>query len=174
MPEYTRRSGTPLADRLGPLSVIHGLHGLWASRVIGQDAFFLGAQVCQRMLHEKTIAVDYSGELAHSHYTVLSGAVYTGPIAKDLTSYITALQDLHFRGGLLSSLNPVDITNSYGDETRTHFTVAPDMLAGSDYDYTTRIYFHVLNTSKEDFFEAVNRLAAASMSGARPAILDEN
>lgn len=147
--------------RLGPLNVLHGLQGLWASRVISQDAFFLGAQICQSMLDARASTLEYAGETAQGRYTVLSGVIYTGPLVKNLSLYITALQDLHFRGGLLNDLVMPDTA----DPTlrTTHFTLSPNWIAGMDYDMATPICYRIVPAGKDEFFTYVNTLSGAAL-----------
>lgn len=172
----TLKSKDPDTDRLmlTPLSVLHGLHGLWASRGISQDAFFLGAQVCQKMISLGNDVTTYTGKLANLHYTVLNGTLYTGPVNKDLTLYANALQDLHFRAGLLSSLTTLTSEQLLQSPESTHFTIQESIVAGKDYSTDTQVHFYVAIMLKTSFFCKLNKSAAAVLHGRKALVIEEN
>ena len=157
-------------SRLGPLSLLHGLHALWCARVISQDALFLGAQVCQRMLEAKATHVVHTGTQAQTHFTTLSDAIYTGPIVKDLSTYSIALQDLHFRGHLFNDLVLPDLNDP--DTGASHFSLSPNWVAGDDYDMDTFIHYQIAPMTRADFFVHVNKLVGASLGTGRPYSFD--
>lgn len=152
-----RRNGT--AD-LDPVTIIVGLYGLWVARVISQDAFFLGAQVCQSMHVSSTRQVVLDGEIAQTRIVTLDGALYAGPLTKEIDMYVEALQDLHFRGGLI---NNIVEPHSTPGELINHFTMNQKMVAGVHYDFKTPIFFKMYPITKREFLQKANILAAKNL-----------
>ena len=154
---------------VSPLSILRGLYGLNACHAIAQDTFFLGAQVCQRMLQEKSTRIRYSGEQAQSHFTVVNGTVYTGPISKTLANYTTALRELHSVGGINSFLTEVQ---EFGERrVNEHFTIHESGRAGLAYGFSSPIIFRAANITKGEYFATINALAADHLDGCQPLII---
>lgn len=152
-----RRDGSVELD---PITIIVGLYGLWVARVIGQDAFFLGAQVCQLMHGFDAKQVVLEGEVAQTRIVTLDGALYAGPLTKDMDLYVEALQDLHFRGGLI---NNIVEPHSTPGELINHFTINQKMVAGVHYDFRTPIFFKMFPITKREFLQKANILAAKNL-----------
>lgn len=154
-------TGENTRDMLQPANLLRGLYGLWASRVLSQDAFFLGAQVCHRMIRDKVTQVILTGEEAQNTVTRMSNTIYSGPIGKSLHMYVAALQDLHFRGALLNDLSESALYDP--DNMTKHFTLSPTKTAGRHYSFRTPIYFRILPVSTPEFVDLANKLAASSL-----------
>lgn len=152
-----RRGG---AVDLDPITIIVGLYGLWVARVISEDAFFLGAQVCQMMHAQGSRQVILQGQVAQNRIVTLDGALYAGPLTKNITTYAEALQHLHFRGGLINNI--VEPRDTPG-ELINHFTLNQKMLEGIHYDFTTPIYFRMFPISKREYLQKANIQAAQSL-----------
>lgn len=147
-------------SRLHPLTALVGIYGLFVARVITQDAFFLGAQVCQSMHATKTDRTTLTGLVAQNQLVTLNDALYAGPLTEDMSAYVKALQDLHFHGGLLNNI--VEPQNTVG-ELVNHFTVDHGLVAGVHYDFNTPIYYQMISVTKHEFLQRLGRMAAANV-----------
>ncbi len=146
---------------ISPIGVLQALYGLWVSGVVSQDAFFLGAQVCQMMHAAEVTQVVHTGVAAQNTVVMMGSTLYSGKVSKDLGKYVGALQDLHFRAGLLNDLAEPALFKE--ENRKRHFTLSPSMTAGRHYSSRTPIYFRVALIEKGEFYTLANKLADESL-----------
>lgn len=160
----------PPKDPVEPIAVLHCLYSLFASRAIGQEAFFLGAHVVQRMVKANSRQTILPGLDAQTSLVKVANSVYAGPITRVGLEYISALQDLHFRAGIWNSLSEAGL----GDISRAtkHFTLSPGLTFGVHYSFDTPIYYRVMPTTRHEYLRMANKLVASSLEQCEQLHLD--
>jgi hypothetical protein len=149
-------------DVLHPIDVLELLQKLAAAGVIGMSALAVGAQGCGYLAAKDVKQVIFTGNQLAQRAIYHGDELICGPMPADLTSFIEALQDLHFRGGVVSDLHepkPYDT-----DTANQHFTVSPRIQANRDYSMDTPIYFRCIPIRSSVFVEAVDNLIQRSFS----------
>lgn len=160
----------PPRDPVEPIAVLHCLYALFASRVISQEAFFLGAHVVQRMVKARARQIVMTGLDAQTSLVKVANSVYAGPITRSMTEYITALQDLHFRAGIWNSMTVA----SLGDVScaTKHFTLSPGLTFGVHYSFDTPIYYQVIPATRHEYLRMANKLVSSSLEQCEQLHLD--
>jgi len=143
------------------IQVAYALNSLFISGAICKDALFLGAQVCGRM---HLLGVDQyvmTGREATENVTRINGMIFGGPVSMRLLDYISALQDLHFRGAVL---NDPQENRVYDPKRYTkHFTLDPLTSAGVHWSMDTPIVFRLLPMKLSNYQEAIEAMIKDSL-----------
>lgn len=158
----------PSVLRVTPAGMFHHIRALWVAGVIGQDAYFLGNLLLGSMQNMGGVTVAVMRPEVLKVYTAApTGQVLTGMVGESRIAFITALQELHDKGGIHSAKSPDEFDET--DMLRRHFTRSP-VTARSHWDDETTIYFRLTTESGEVFGEKVADLFRERMTQARTAV----
>lgn len=135
--------GRPITSeqRVSPAAYVHGLRALWVIGAISQDSYFLAAQVAAKCQIHDVREVNLTKQEATTTCVRQGGTgpVITGPVSADHLAFVGALQQLHFKCGTLSHINPQLLDEE--DAQERHFTLNPiNQYPWSD---TTPLYFRL-------------------------------
>lgn len=153
----------PEHQRAAPEDLMVALRGLHASKIISREALFLGCHICAIMADRNVEQVIIRGDEITGKVLRYEGALVAGPISPSLVDYAQALQELHFRAGLLNDI--------YGHETyspemaQRHFTLSPTLTPGRSYGIKTPIYYQIIPYSREQLLRSVNKMMAEKLYG---------
>lgn len=120
--------------------LVRALYDLWMTGQIAPSAYHLGVQVAVRFQETdclKTVLIPMEASrkfVEDERGIILSGLPFV--VAED---YITALQDLHFKAGILNHYLDAELERENAHEG--HFTLDPMASAGVNYTINTPIFF---------------------------------
>lgn len=135
--------GKPISSdqRVTPAAYVHGLRALWVIGAIKQDTYFLASQVAAKCQNSEVREVNLTKQEAMSTCVRQGGTgpVVTGPVGSAHLTFVEALQQLHFKCGMLNHINPQYLDEA--DAADRHFTLNPiNQFPWSD---TTPLYFRL-------------------------------
>lgn len=120
--------------------IYRALYDMWLAGEIRQSAFFFGTQLCARWQEYDVWKIAVLPNDASSTVVIdQEGRLIAGNPFEDFFGMIDAMQDLHFKCGILSHY--VDSLLEEPDADKGHFTRDPMTSAHVDYGTKTPYFF---------------------------------
>ena len=120
--------------------LVRALRDLWVTGQLAPSAYHLGVQVAVRMQETDCLkVVIVPMEASRKFVETEDGAIISGLPFVVAEDYITALQDLHFKAGILSHYLDAELERE--NAHKEHFTLDPMLSAGVHYTINTPIFF---------------------------------
>jgi hypothetical protein len=138
--EQQKDSSTGVAEPNDYAAIYHFLRDLFIAGEIEKGAFFAGALIVQRFQEYRTFKCAYAvRDLASSFVASEDGPALTGLPFETFPEAITALQELHFKCGILNHYVDEELERENAQEG--HFSLAPGCMADVDFTADTVYLF---------------------------------
>lgn len=140
----------PKAEAVSPDDLLEALPLLVNLKYISPSSYALGAQVCMEMKRLGVRQLIYDWRVAVQSYVRSEEGFLVGPPTDSDTIFVEALQDLHFRGGLLNAFDEARLNEE--DCWERHVTLSPTQHINCHYSRVTPIYFRITDHSRDSLY----------------------